>query len=105
VAPATGAAKGPKPIGFGNCWVVAGIIVQLPFLSRPVCLPVLARLWRPRRTGKIAYARDMAELIAARHPDRRVHVVGDAALRGRTPARLGHTDHLDQQAEPHLGPA
>jgi hypothetical protein len=28
-----GAAKGPKPIGFGNCWVVAGIIVQLPFLS------------------------------------------------------------------------
>ena len=30
-----GAAKGPKPIGFGNCWVVAGIIVQLPFLSRP----------------------------------------------------------------------
>jgi hypothetical protein len=40
-----GAAKGPKPIGFGNCWVVAGIVVQLPFLSRPVCLPVLARLW------------------------------------------------------------
>jgi hypothetical protein len=30
-----GAAKGPKPIGFGNCWVVAGIIVELPFLSRP----------------------------------------------------------------------
>ena len=42
-----GAAKGPKPIGFGNCWVVAGIVVELPFLTRPVCLPVLARLWRP----------------------------------------------------------
>jgi hypothetical protein len=77
-----GAAKGPKPIGFGNCWVVAGIVVELPFLSRPVCLPVLARLWRPRRTGKIAYAREMAELIAARYPDRRVHVVGDAAYVG-----------------------
>ena len=77
-----GAAKGPKPIGFGNCWVVAGIVVSLPFLSRPVCLPVLARLWRPRRTGKIAYAREMAELITARHPDRRVHVVGDAAYVG-----------------------
>jgi hypothetical protein len=77
-----GAAKGPKPIGFGNCWVVAGLIVQLPFLSRPVCLPVLARLWRPRRTGKIAYAREMAELIATRHPDRTVHVVGDAAYVG-----------------------
>ena len=42
-----GAAKGPKPIGFGNCWVVAGIVVQLSFLSRPVCLPVLARLCDP----------------------------------------------------------
>jgi hypothetical protein len=37
---------------------------------RPVCLPVLARLWRPRRTGKIAFAREMVEVIAARHPDR-----------------------------------
>src|SRR4029079_17449160 len=77
-----GAAKGPKPIGFGNCWVVAGIVVQLPFLSRPVCLSVLARLWRPRHTGKIAHARELAELIAARYPDRIVHVVGDAAYVG-----------------------
>jgi hypothetical protein len=77
-----GAAKGPKPIGFGNCWVVAGIVVQLPFLSRPVCLPVLARLWRPRHTGKIAHARELAELIAARYPNRTVHVVGDAAYVG-----------------------
>ena len=75
-----GAAKGPKPIGFGNCWVVAGIVVQLPFLSRPVCLPVLARLWRPRHTGKIAHARALAELLAARYPDRIVHVVRGAAL-------------------------
>jgi DDE superfamily endonuclease len=77
-----GAAKGPKPIGFGNCWVVAGVVEQLPFLSRPVCLPVLARLWRPRHTGKIAHARELAELLAARYPDRTVHVVGDAAYVG-----------------------
>jgi hypothetical protein len=62
--------------------VVAGIVVQLPFLSHPVCLPVLARLWRPRRTGKIAHARELAELIAAHYPDRIVHVVGDAAYVG-----------------------
>ena len=73
---------GPKPIGFGNCWVVASIVVQLSFLSRPVCLPVLARLWRPGHTGKIAHARELAELIAARYPDRIVHVVGDAAYVG-----------------------
>jgi hypothetical protein len=35
-------------------------------------LPVLARLWRPRHTRKLA------ELIAARYSDRTVHVVGDA---------------------------
>jgi hypothetical protein len=85
-----GAAKGPKPIGFGNCWVVAGIVVQLPFLTRPVCLPVLARLWRPRQTGKIAFARQMVEAIAARHPDRTVHAVGDAAYVGEHLRRL-HT--------------
>ncbi|EWM12092.1 transposase [Kutzneria sp. 744] len=108
-----GAAKGPKPIGFGNCWVIAGIIVQLPFLSRPVCLPVLARLWRPRRTGKLAYAREMAELIATRHPDRTVHVVGDAAyvgehLRGLATqitwtSRLKVTSVLHELAPPHAG--
>jgi DDE superfamily endonuclease len=99
-----GAAKGPKPIGFGNCWVVAGIVVQLPFLSRPVCLPVLARLWRPRHTGKIAHARVLAELIAARYPDRRVHVVGDAAYVGE---RLRDVDGRMAAPAPHrsLGPA
>jgi hypothetical protein len=84
-----GAAKGPKPIGFGNCWVIAGIVVDLPFLSRPTCLPILARLWRPRRTGKIAYARELAELIAARYPNRAVHVVGDAAYVGEHLRHLG----------------
>jgi hypothetical protein len=108
-----GAAKGPKPIGFGNCWVVAGIIVELPFLSRPVCLPVLARLWRPRRTGKIAFAREMVELIAARYTDRVVHAVGDAAyagehLRGLGPAitwtsRLKVTSVLHELPPPRTG--
>jgi hypothetical protein len=68
---------------------VVGIVVQLSFLSRPVCLPVLARLWRPRHTGKIAHARQLAELIAARYPDRTVHVVGDAAYVGEHLRNLG----------------
>ena len=99
-----GAAKGPKPIGFGNCWVVAGIVVALPFLSRPVCLPVLARLWRPRQTGKIAHARELAELIAARYPDR-------TCMSSVTPPTSENgcatwtPDHLDQSVEGHLGAA
>jgi hypothetical protein len=28
---------------------VVGIVIRLPILDRPVCLPVLFRLWRPRR--------------------------------------------------------
>ena len=100
-----GAAKGPKPIGFGNCWVVAGIVVQLSFLSRPVCLPVLARLWRPRHTGKIAHARELAELIAARYPDRIGARGRGRRLRRGTPARPGRPDHLDQPVEGHLGAA
>jgi hypothetical protein len=108
-----GAVKGPKPIGFGNCWVVAGVVVDLPFLARPVCLPVLARLWRPRHTGKIAFAREMAEAIAARHPDRLIHTVGDAAyvgehLRGLQPqitwmSRLKVTSVLHELAPARTG--
>ena len=77
-----GAAKSPKTIGFGTCFVVAGVVLDVPFCSRPVCLPVLARLWRPRHAGKIALAREMAERIAARYPQRAIHVVGDAAYAG-----------------------
>jgi len=78
-----GAAKGPKSVGYGTCFVVVGIVLELPFFSRPVCIPLLARLWRPRHAGKLALAREMAERIAARYPERVVHVVGDAAYIGR----------------------
>ena len=61
---------------------MAGAVVQLSFLPRPVYLPVLARLWRPRHTRKMAHGRELAELIAARYPDRIVLVVGDAAYVG-----------------------
>src|SRR5438874_3299816 len=45
-----GAAKGPRAnkISWGTCFVVAGILVELPFAARPVCLPVLAQLSRPK---------------------------------------------------------
>jgi hypothetical protein len=87
--------------------------VQLPLLARPVCLPVLERLRRPRRTGKLALAREMVEAIAARHPDHLVHAVGDAAyvgehLRGLHPqitrtSRLKVTSVLHDLAPPRTG--
>jgi hypothetical protein len=78
-----GAARGPKPVGRGTCFVVVGIVVELPFLTRPVCLPVMARLWRPK-TGpsKVELAASMVRLLAV-CLDRPLHVVADAAYHGR----------------------
>jgi len=79
-----GAAKGPKPVGRGTCFVVVGLVVQLPYLSRPVCLPVMARLWRPK-TGpsKVELAASMIRLLADCHHQRTLHVVADAAYHGK----------------------
>lgn len=43
-----GAAKGSKPAGRGTCFIVVAIVVELPFCSRPVALPVMARLHQPK---------------------------------------------------------
>jgi hypothetical protein len=37
-------AQGAPKTGRGNNWVMAAIVVRLPFTSRPVALPVLAKL-------------------------------------------------------------
>ncbi len=79
-------------VAWGNNWVVVGICVKLAFLDRTVCLPVLFRLWQPRREqyakqnkpdperpGKPQLAREMIDLLAARLPGRQLYVVGDAA--------------------------
>ena len=39
-----GSSPAQDKLSFGTCFVVAGIVVHLPFLARPVCLPVLGRL-------------------------------------------------------------
>ncbi|WP_143539528.1 hypothetical protein [Saccharopolyspora spinosa] len=43
-----GSAKGHDSIGRGNCFVVAGLIVAVPFLTRAVCLQILFRLQIPK---------------------------------------------------------
>jgi DDE superfamily endonuclease len=82
---------------FGTCFVTAGIVVRLPFCTRPVCLPVLARLYipghgtpsAPRRGGavvvpgsKVAVAAALVTALAGAVPGRTIHVVGDAAYHG-----------------------
>jgi len=101
-------------VAWGNNWVVVGVVVRLAFLDRAVCLPVCFALWRPRRKhlacgqpdperpSKALLARGLVDLIAARHPDRTVHVVGDAgyacgAWRG-LPKRVTMTFRLRKDA-------
>jgi hypothetical protein len=79
-----GAAQGGNKIGRGNRWVVAGIVVRLPWCTSPVCLPVLFRLWAGKgTTSPVELAGELLELIAAAFPHRRVHGVGDAAYHGK----------------------
>jgi hypothetical protein len=72
----------PRRFAWGNSWVVAAIVVRLPFLVRPVALPVLFRLQAKRKDSKHELAAQLIALIASRYPDRRVDVVGDGHYTG-----------------------
>ncbi len=74
-----GSAAGQVKLGFGNNWVVAAIVVTLPYLSRPVALPVLATLAVKGGRSKPDLARDLVDALAERFADRAIHAVADAA--------------------------
>jgi hypothetical protein len=80
-------------VSWGNCWVVAGIVVDLPVLRRPVCLPVAAALCTasgratraaksPAQASKQVLACELVTRIAAGCRGRSVHVVADAWYAG-----------------------
>lgn len=78
-----GAAQGGKKIAFGNTWVVATVVVRLPFCPSPVALPALFRLWRGKGTAsQVQLAAEMMKLLAGAFPEREVHGTGDAAFHG-----------------------
>jgi hypothetical protein len=86
-----GAAQGGKKIARGNRWVVAGIVVGLPWCTAPVCLPVLFRSWAGKGTASpVELAAELLGLIAAEFPGHQVHGVGDAAYHGN-PLLVPHT--------------
>ena len=79
-----GSAQDPNALGRGNRWVVAGIVLTVPFCSHPLCLPVLLRLWRGQGTASpVRLAGELISVLAQAFPDRRIHVVGDAAYHGK----------------------
>jgi hypothetical protein len=70
-----------RPVAWGNCWVIAGVVAVLPFLDRPVCLPVAFRLCH-KADSKQVIACQLVARIAAALPGRTIHVVADAWYAG-----------------------
>jgi hypothetical protein len=109
-----GSSPARSKLSYGNCFVTAGIIVALPFCTRPVCLPVLARLHvpgrgravRPRRqaapASTVSAAVALVTVLAAAFPGRRVDVVADAHYHGPAlrdlPANVTWTTRLPKNA-------
>ena len=79
-----GSAPGPAKTGYGNNWVVLAVIVRLPVLSRPVAVPVMAKLVikGSNSRSRLWLARRMAEALAGALPGRAVHVTADFAYAG-----------------------
>jgi hypothetical protein len=80
-----GSSPAQDKLSYGNCFVTAAILVDLPFCTRTVGLPVLARLHLPGKgkgPGKVETAAALVRLLAVAFPGRMVHVVADAAYHG-----------------------
>lgn len=78
---------------WGHCWVVAAIVVELPLLDRPVCLPIAFALWihkpgsKAAEQSKQALAGRLITMIADACPGRRIDVVADCWYAGADGAR------------------
>jgi hypothetical protein len=79
-----GSRPGPKraQVGYGNNWLIAGIVVDLPFLDRAVCLPVAFALVAKDGASKQILTGQLIATLAAALPGRRLHVVADSAYAG-----------------------
>jgi hypothetical protein len=110
-----GSSPARNKLSFGTCFVTAGIVVRLPFLARPACLPVLARLHVPgtgrqgRRARRqapaastVTTAAALVALLAGAFPGRRIDVAADAHYHGPAlrdlPATVTWTTRLPRNA-------
>lgn len=88
-----GSATGRNHVGYGNNWVIAAIVVRLPFTARPVALPVGFALVRKGTdaASRLVLGRALVEAVAAAAPGRSVHVVADSAYAGKALRDLPET--------------
>lgn len=99
-----GSAVGEHKVGFGNNWVIAAIVVRLPFLDRPVALPVGFALVRKgsEDASRLEAACRLVRSLTGALGDRRIDVVADSAYAGRAlqslPAQVTWTTRLRSNA-------
>jgi hypothetical protein len=98
-----GSAPSRNKLAFGHRWVLVGVVVHLPFMTRPVCLPVSCRRWQGKgKASTVDLACQMVATIAERLPGRCIHVVADAAYHGKQlkglPEQVTWTTRLPRNA-------
>ncbi|MGH3636807.1 MAG: IS701 family transposase [Mycobacterium sp.] len=98
-----GSAAGARKIGYGNNWVIAAIVVRLPFLDRPLALPAgFALVCKGVDDSRLVLARRLVEQLATTLPGRVIDVVADSAYAGRSlrglPATITWTTRLRSNA-------
>jgi len=98
-----GSAAGRRKVGYGNNWVIAAIVVRLPFLDRPLALPTgFALVHKGINDSRLILARELIEHLAAALPERRIEVVADSAYAGKAlrglEARITWTTRLRSNA-------
>lgn len=90
-----GSAAGQRKVSYGNNWVIAAIVVRLPFLDRAVALPVGFALIRKgsdkNKASRLEAARGLIEALATALPGRRIDVVADSAYAGKALRGLPET--------------
>jgi hypothetical protein len=79
-----GSRPGPRQarVSYGNNWLIAGIVLTLPFTDRPVCLPVAFALVAKNGASKQFLTGQLIATLAAALPGRHLHVVADSAYAG-----------------------
>jgi len=101
-----GSASASGGVGFGNNFVVLGVLVDVPFMTRTVCLPVLFRLYTKGGPERSELANRLVWIVSSFLDDGRViEVVADAAYAcerfAKLPGRASFVSRLRANAALH----
>lgn len=100
-----GSAKGERTVGYGNNWVILAIVVHLPFLERPVAIPVGFSLVVKAKgePSRPEAACRLVEALGGALGERRIDVVADCAYAGKVLRTLPESVTWTTRLKPNAG--